>query len=410
MKQVSALLVVFLALAGLRALGSGRIINGVEVPAGEFLEVVNVDVDRGAHCTGTLVGPRVVLTAAHCGTELAEAEVEIDGKSRTGTFFRHKSYPAKDIDIGLVLLREEVNDVRPAIIDRTLLLGQEVFLLGYGCNQVGGGGATKLRMGTSIVVNLDGTDFVSRRPDGGAFCFGDSGGPTMSRSRGRYYVVGVASKGNLKDTNYSVQLGKEEAMGFLLEMAKAHAVQICGVNAICGIEPIGAAPEFQKDAYYYTMKNTTALTEFLPRLLKEPLQDAQWKLGANAPEWVTLEREFLRAIPPAGATGQFSFTLEVSTAVGGDTATIGLNLVGESVAPSCTLVATPQFITLGQSLELLLETKGDVAHAAIDGKAVSTGSGKITLKPAAAGVFVARAVVTSPGGDKAECSARYAVK
>ncbi len=42
-----------------------KLINGKPVTKGTFKEVVTTHWD-GFHCTSTIVGPRVVLTAAHC--------------------------------------------------------------------------------------------------------------------------------------------------------------------------------------------------------------------------------------------------------------------------------------------------------------------------------------------------------
>ncbi|MDX2259035.1 MAG: trypsin-like serine protease [Hyphomicrobiaceae bacterium] len=47
-----------------------RVYGGSEVPAGQFRNVVAFADDKGAFCTGTYIGGRAIVTAAHCVCEL----------------------------------------------------------------------------------------------------------------------------------------------------------------------------------------------------------------------------------------------------------------------------------------------------------------------------------------------------
>ena len=46
--------------------GGVRVIDGVPVPAGELMDCVAVGCERGWKCTGTLIAPTIVISAAHC--------------------------------------------------------------------------------------------------------------------------------------------------------------------------------------------------------------------------------------------------------------------------------------------------------------------------------------------------------
>lgn len=77
--------------------------------------------------------------------------------------------------------------------------------------------------------------------------------------------------------------------------------------------------------------------------------------------------------------------------------------------PQCRLTATPAVVKLGQSLELVVSTIGNVTAATIEGSPVSLPAGKSSVTPKAAGSHTARATVTGPGG-RGDCFAEYVVE
>jgi len=402
---LSAFLAVTLLASTSRA--DSRIINGVPVPPGHFSEVIQVDVNH-AICTATVVGPRVVLTAAHCGRDGETAKFKVNGKQYEGEFFRHPGFPDKDIDIGLIVSRFDITGVSPAHVFAQVDVGQEVFLLGYGCSLAGGGGQDGLmRMGASTVTGYSENDFVSKRPDGGAFCFGDSGGPTFIKESGKYRVVGVASKGNLLDTNYSANL--TQSFQFLFSTAEAEDVKICGLNSECDEVGVSGAPEFKEKVIKISVSTSLDLIIGLSKFLKQDVDGVRWTLDADAPKWLRLNGDILAISPDSSVQGEFRVSLMAQNSQGAAAAMLVLTVAPVVPGPKCTLTASPQFVKVGDGVTLSVTSDQPMTYLEIDGKKVPDGFTNIVVLPEKAGVYVAKALVVSETG-KQVCTTRYAVK
>ncbi len=216
------------------AFPANRIIGGLEVATSDFPDIVRIKMD-GASCSAVLVGPQVILTAAHCAAPGSVATFEMAGKSYTAKLFRSPLYPGKDHDIALGILDKKTR-VEPSTIGGKATKGADLELYGYGCTKQGGGGGNDgvLRFGESAILDFQGMDFVAKEEKGATLCFGDSGGPAyVENENGDWGVVGVASKGNIMDTGYFARLDTTESQTFLKEFVKANDVEICGVNLEC---------------------------------------------------------------------------------------------------------------------------------------------------------------------------------
>jgi len=162
-----------------------------------------------AGCTGTLIAPDVVLTAAHC-LEEGDPEEVLFGSSVTGDGERvpvarsvsHDSYASSqgDVgDVGLVFLTRDAA-TRPAVLDvhdAGRLENQTITYVGFGDTQ-GTGGDGRKKEATATVVDV-GDDILDVQPDSGSACYGDSGGGLYFREEGVDRVVGVVSFGYTDD-------------------------------------------------------------------------------------------------------------------------------------------------------------------------------------------------------------------
>lgn len=155
----------------------------------DYPEVVQLDLDGGALCTGTFVSDTTLLTAAHC----LKGGVAVGGVKALKVFRNPKYGGQVDAwDTGVALFPPGTGKKTASLLGRSPRQGEAVTIVGFGLNDmIAKTGAGTKRLGRNKIaaveqgmVFFDGAATAGEgNGEGSSAALGDSGGPETRRSR-----------------------------------------------------------------------------------------------------------------------------------------------------------------------------------------------------------------------------------
>ncbi len=197
---------------------SDKIIGGILTDA--FPAVGAITNEGYAHCTGTLVGEKLVVTAAHCVTDVSASSLQfvigasifsagVVERHNVASLKAHPNYNDRTItnDIGILILATKPSVAPLGVVQSmdTSWVGRSLTFVGYGVSngrtQRGAGYKRSVDMPVSFVdAKTFGVEVAGRNT-----CNGDSGGPALYiDATGAAFVAGVTSYGDETCVEYGV--------------------------------------------------------------------------------------------------------------------------------------------------------------------------------------------------------------
>lgn len=188
------------------------------------------------NCSSTIVGPRVLLTAAHCVGNGGSTSFSIGPNRYSVVCTHHPSYRGNSTaDWALCVSSTQIPELPYELVakpsEHTCRSGKTYLWTGYGCTRWGGSIDGRFRTGEVDAVRCpSGTNYDTVTRGSVALCSGDSGGGGYEVIDGVRKVVGVNSRSNTTDTSYVSSTYTDAFHTWAMSWSSSKGVKICGLH------------------------------------------------------------------------------------------------------------------------------------------------------------------------------------
>jgi hypothetical protein len=150
-------------------------------------------------CSGTVIAPRAVLTAAHCldeDTRIARIWVGVGAEVVADPLAFYPNFRFNtpgSFDVGVILMAEDLpRSPVPILTSRDGRVGETAIIAGWGRDQ--SNVPATLRAGSTTLSAVNGSLLETLyAPPSSSVCSGDSGGPILLSEGGTWSVGGITS-------------------------------------------------------------------------------------------------------------------------------------------------------------------------------------------------------------------------